>query len=386
MCGNDQYYKASPPTGKKCDFTWTLTPSSNVDYDLYVKRADCPSTSNSDCSSIKTTGKTESCTISGAAETVYALAHKFLGTGDYSISVSISNCVDAGCKACGYPTTDSCWRKMKNSNCNDIDWYDFTGFSSTGRACGIKTSQEQHYDVSSFIGEGIGYLWCPETETMWKGIDCSSYPSWAGSEGDVCKVWYKTGPTTYDSKQGNWDPDDNACIINCNGKRESTASDARDYCGSSGAGDSQCEQACGADPKCDEKNTLYDCGTNGKCTSDCTCCEASDSDGGEDYLVKGTTTGLVSSNNVLSCDTKTDYCWDSTTLVEYYVTSDKYLNWRSYSCSLRNDGKVRCIDGRCGCLYDSDCPPGGPNNLVKGKCDSPVRGHTTSLIGMVWNA
>jgi hypothetical protein len=208
---------------------------------------------------------------------------------------------------------------------------------------------------------------------MWKGIDCSSYPSWAGSEGDVCKVWYQTGPISYASKQGNWDPDDNACIINCNGKRESSLSDARDYCGSSGAGDSKCEQACGADPKCDEKDTLYDCGTNGKCTSDCTCCEASDSDGGEDYLVKGTTTGLVSSNhhNVLSCDTKTDYCWDSTTLVEYYVTSDKYLNWRSYSCSLRNDGNVRCIDGRCGCLYDSDCPPGGPNNLVKGKCDSP---------------
>jgi hypothetical protein len=34
---------------------------------------------------------------------------------------------------------------------------------------------------------------------------------------------------------------------------------------------------------------------------------------------------------------------------------------------LRNDGNVRCIDGRCGCLYDSDCPA---KDNVKGKCDT----------------
>jgi hypothetical protein len=32
---------------------------------------------------------------------------------------------------------------------------------------------------------------------------------------------------------------------------------------------------------------------------------------------------------------------------------------------LRNDGNVRCIDGKCGCLYDSDCPS---RDERKGRC------------------
>jgi len=36
---------------------------------------------------------------------------------------------------------------------------------------------------------------------------------------------------------------------------------------------------------------------------------------------------------------------------------------------LRNDGLIRCIDGRCGCLYDSDRPP---KDNIKGKCINNV--------------
>ena len=141
-----------------------------------------------------------------------------------------------------------------------------------------------------------------------------------------------------------------------------------DTCEGRQAGDGNCEQACGADAKCDELNTGNFCGTNGRCTTNCSCCEPSDSDGGRVYTVKGTTTGYEPQTEV--CLTFTDYCKDDKILVEYYTTDTEYSH-ELYDCSQRTDGLVHCVDGRCGCLYDSDCPPGGTNNLVKGKCDSP---------------
>lgn len=76
-------------------------------------------------------------------------------------------------------------------------------------------------------------------------------------------------------REGKWDPDDDACIITCDGKKESTASGVVDTCGGRQAGDGNCEQACGASWQCDESapNSFYD--TNGDgfvelyCSSDC---------------------------------------------------------------------------------------------------------------------
>ncbi|MEM5853193.1 MAG: hypothetical protein QW228_02330 [Candidatus Aenigmatarchaeota archaeon] len=95
MCGADQYYKVSTPPGKKCDIKWTVTPDGNADYDLYVKWSSvCPSTSNYDCISRAGTGRQDSCSKNEHIGETYALVHKYGGSGAYTVSVSISNCVD----------------------------------------------------------------------------------------------------------------------------------------------------------------------------------------------------------------------------------------------------------------------------------------------------
>ena len=141
-------------------------------------------------------------------------------------------------------------------------------------------------------------------------------------------------------------------------------------CPGNRAGDGKCEQACGAHPDCDENDPGYNCGTRGRCTFDCLCCEASDSDNGINYNVKGTTTALQAST--YACKTETDFCIDFEYLREWYVTDQRYLSYTDHNCYCRNGQAGCCYDGRCvECLSDSDCPAGGSNNLVKGKCDSP---------------
>jgi hypothetical protein len=222
-----------------------------------------------------------------------------------------------------------------------------------------------HYEYS---GEVQPYIWCPETEAMRREIKCGGgWPS--GSDGDWCKVWWLDW-TGWKWRQGVWDPDQGYCIITSgqapnNGctddRRESTASGIADLCGGNTAGDGKCEQACGADASCDEKDTGDTCGTNGRCASYCLCCEASDSDGGEVYTIKGTTSGYYQG----SCQTFTDYCSDNQ-LVEFYI-SDRQIAYHYVDCArVGTNGNVRCIDGKCGCLYDSDCPS---RDGRKGRCD-----------------
>jgi hypothetical protein len=373
MCGSEQYYYVSAPAGKKCKITWTLSPSDS-NYDLYVKWSSaCPSTSSYDCSSTNSGSSSDSCSANGVLSS-YALVKKVSGTGSYSISASVENCVNADCKSCGNPTSNdwlwSCWIKMKDENCNDLSWYDFAGLlGGTSPKCAVGASQAQHY-----IYVGLDSWWCPSTEAMWKEIKCGGgWPS--GKDGDWCKVWW-LDLTGWKWRQGVWDPDDGYCIITSgdepnNGctsdRRESTTQGIADTCPGRKAGDGKCEQACGADESCDEKDTADYCGNNGRCTSYCLCCEASDSDG-IDYLKKGTTSGPVISDGKVSCDTKQDSCIDGKTLREYYINYLRYLVYQDYDCSRRTDGNIRCIDGKCGCLYDSDCPA---KNNVKGKCDSP---------------
>ncbi|MBO3800174.1 MAG: hypothetical protein FGF52_03880 [Candidatus Brockarchaeota archaeon] len=157
------------------------------------------------------------------------------------------------------------------------------------------------------------------------------------------------------------------CTVN---RRESTTQGVADLCPNSKAGDGACEQACGADASCDEKWPGYTCGNNGRCTFDCSCCEASDSDGGINYNVKGTARGFNTTTQRCE-EEKTDYCLGASTLLEYYI-SGADLKTSLGACYCKNGQAGCCYDGRCvECLTDSDCPPGGTDNLVVGKCCSP---------------
>ncbi len=93
MCGTDQYYKVTVPTGQTCDLTWTVTPSAG-DYNLYVSWSNgaCPSTEIYDCYSTNGGTTADTCARTGlAAGTYYALSRQ-LTAGRYSISASLSNC------------------------------------------------------------------------------------------------------------------------------------------------------------------------------------------------------------------------------------------------------------------------------------------------------
>jgi len=301
-----------------------------------------------------------------------------------STTSTTTTTLPTNCYYWGSPETAACRFRMKDSGGNYIDWYDFKQ-PYLESCCGIKSSQDSHYKptLDSF-GNPTG-TWCPTTETMWKAINSNSWPS-GFSDGETCKVWYWCGVSLC-WREGKWDPDDNACLITsgagnigaCNftSKRETTASGVKDLCGSSTAGDGKCEQACGADSSCDEKDTGDTCGTNGRCASYCLCCEASDSDGGKVYTIKGTTSGPVLSGGVVSCNTTTDYCVDSKTVREYYIDYLRYLVYQDYDCSQRTDGLTHCVDGKCGCLSDNDCKDANgkyrydPVSHTKIVCDSP---------------
>ena len=287
-----------------------------------------------------------------------ALVKKVSGTGSYSISTSVENCVDADCKNCGNPTCNdwrcACWMKMKDENCNDLSWYNFAGFvGGDSPKCAVGASQAQHYDYVEPI-----YSWCPTIEAMWKEIKCGGgWPS--GSDGDWCKVWW-LDLTGWKKREGFWDPDDGYCIITSgnepiNGctsdRRENTTQGIADTCPGNKAGDGKCEQACGADESCDEKDTADYCGKNGRCASYCLCCEASDSDDGKDYLKKGTTSGYYQG----SCKSFTDYCSDEKTLVEYSIWDRRVVS-EYVDCSRAGINNPKCVDGHCGCLTDDDCP------------------------------
>ncbi|MEM2250266.1 MAG: hypothetical protein QXP16_06180 [Candidatus Bathyarchaeia archaeon] len=175
------------------------------------------------------------------------------GDGDYNDVGEISSPVEIYvtiCKRCYFENWGNCWVQMKKAlpnygtDCSDIEWYDFVAQGSL--VCGIGASQEPHYHPG-----GAAWSWCLTTETMWKRINCGSWPS-GGSEGEVCKVWWYTLFIGWQSREGRWDPDDNTCIVFCDGRKESTVSNARDNCPGSSPGEGTCEEACGADPGCDE--------------------------------------------------------------------------------------------------------------------------------------
>jgi hypothetical protein len=261
---------------------------------------------------------------------------------------------------------------MKDSNCNDIDWYDFR--HGIGIECGIGVSHELHYD---YIGYGS---WCPTTEAMWKQIGCNKWPS--GNEGDDCKVW--AGPL---SREGKWDPDDKACIIKCNGAIESTDSDARDYCGNSGSGDGKCEQACGADEACDEKypGIFYDTNNDGYddlyCDSSCKAhfCNS----GTECTSMAGRTCQYYWSFS----SKKATWWWSTTIFPEDGYPVEECFDNHDNDCNGYKDcadsgcaGKTNPNTGVTCCQSDSDCPGYDPNTHLKYYCECDKSGCSIYVI------
>ena len=388
MCGNDQYYTVLAPSGKKCKITWTVTPDSSSDYDLYVKwSGTCPSTSDYDCKSTRGTGSTDSCTSSEKVLGSYALVHKHSGSGYYNISVSVTDCEDADCISCVGYTANTCWRKLKDQNCNDVDWYDFNGISFP--KCAIKAQPNVYYDYYT-AWDSIA-TFCPDpNDVMWKAIQCGGgWPSGSFSDGEVCKVWYlEWGNLRY--KEGVWDPDDNKCIItNDNGnpypgctanhRENSSASYAADYCGSSGYGDGQCEAACGASPECDERypNQMYDL----------------DGDGYNEVFCDSNCIAHICNNDTI-CNSITYYGY-TYKCTRYWISSSNAVWWWTYWSGDMNylesgtygeqectdgydndcDGYRDCRDSGCRgiagcCYYDSDCPVNQSTHII-GRCCSP---------------
>jgi len=274
-------------------------------------------------------------------------------------------CVPATCKLCGFPTFGGCWRKMKDNNCNDIDWYDFAGATPSGRACGIGPSHISHLDYMTLWG-----AWCPSSDAIWKKIDCYSWPS--GSEGDICKIWW-VDISGIHAAQGYFDPDDKACIINCDGKKEAMEGYDKDYCGSSSIGDGRCEEACGAPSECDEEypNSYHDTDGDGYtelyCTSGCEanfCNVNSECDKGS--------LNFVCYNDV---DSSGNGHWNWGLV---YSLDEDGSPWQECFDGYDNDcdGKRDCVDDRCRrvknpetgdvcCQTDDDCPI---RYNVKGKC------------------
>jgi len=225
---------------------------------------------------------------------------------------------------------------MKGESCNDLNWYDFHDYGVLGASpkCAVGASQALHYDI---LADEPPYAWCPETEAMWKEIKCGGgWPS--GSEGDLCKVWW-LDITGWHSRQGYWDPDLDAsgraaCVIKCTSdRRESTESDARDYCTGSGPGDGKCEQACGADAACDEyfPGTYLD--TNGDTYGDLYC----------DFSCLANPCN--SNNECKKVSGNYQYC------IYVNTGSGGYWTWSNPSL-FQEDGNPwqECFDG-----YDNDC-------------------------------
>ena len=158
----------------------------------------------------------------------------------------------------------------------------------------------------------------------------------------------------------------------------------------------KCESACGAASQCDEiaPNTNTGCNvTTGdiyKCDSACSyvplydCVDScSDTDGGYDYLTKGT----VTDNNLCisgqtSCPAPISYtdvcCKDNSATcggqtgekLNEYICSGNNGGVVLYDCASRTDGHVKCISGKgkCGCLSDADCPSGRTCDTVTNTC------------------
>jgi hypothetical protein len=271
--------------------------------------------------------------------------------------------LSSGCDLCQGTWYKYCTTKSDYSGCDlnyPVQAYDFC-VSFFYHGCRMGFAADQLY----WCPCAHGICSCSRAEAKWY-----TSPSY---NGQPCKV--ECGIGCEKKIEGKWDLSDEKCVTLC-----STNFIEAEYVTESGielAGDFKCESACGADPRCDEKRIYDACGINGRCTDNCQCCETYDTDGGKNYLVKGTTQALSSDGS--SCFSAYDDCVFSPILIEYYVEEiGTILAFEIYNCSERTDGNIRCVDGHCGCLTDSDCKSFDPNsycddttNTCKSICSEP---------------
>jgi len=137
MCGSQQYYKIT--ISNTCTITWTMTPGSSADYDLYARNSSgsCPSTSSYDCRPYSGTGTQETCTATLPAGTYYAMVNKYGGSGTYQIQAGYSNCSST----CSSHYSYSCYS-------NDVYWYN---------SCSQREGLKQDCGDSSCGGWGSNY-------------------------------------------------------------------------------------------------------------------------------------------------------------------------------------------------------------------------------------
>ncbi len=99
MCGDDQYYKASVPSGKKCTIRWRVAPDVTADYDLRANKPpkSCPAGFVADCASMTDGNAIEECEFENAEPGIYTAWVYYAGggtTGNYAITVTIEKCTD----------------------------------------------------------------------------------------------------------------------------------------------------------------------------------------------------------------------------------------------------------------------------------------------------
>lgn len=97
VCGQNQYFKVTIPSGQTCGIKWTLQPDANSDYDLYVRWGTGTLLLNSyDDSATYSKGIKDEVLKAGlSAGTYYAMVNKPYPagtTGSYSITASLTNC------------------------------------------------------------------------------------------------------------------------------------------------------------------------------------------------------------------------------------------------------------------------------------------------------
>ncbi|MCX6817348.1 MAG: hypothetical protein NTU57_00645 [Candidatus Aenigmarchaeota archaeon] len=151
---------------------------------------------------------------------------------------------------------------------------------------------------------------CPQTCSLGVDADCCTNAS---------KYWLQTdfGFSCYDNFYNLWCNPEQPC--------SSTADDCcPNWCAA--GSDYDC---CTQKGMCWTNNGCYTC-QNNTCT---------DSDGGKNYYVKGTTTG-PGYGNTSKLITSTDYC-DGNLLKERYCDENDKFNSEDYACS------YGCLDGRC---------------------------------------
>ncbi|MBI5061501.1 MAG: CehA/McbA family metallohydrolase [Candidatus Aenigmarchaeota archaeon] len=187
---NFQYYKISTPVNQKCYVTWTVTPTSGSDYDLYAAWGQtCDQGSSYKCASDHTGSTIEVCeSPSKLFPETYSYArvrkYEFSGLGSYSINAALSECESI----CSDGTTYGQCSTSKPLYCSSGRLVDdcsacgcpFDKPSCVSGSCGCASGWTGNYQCSADLRQGeYQYFNCTQG---WRTIeDCNSHDNYTGS-------------------------------------------------------------------------------------------------------------------------------------------------------------------------------------------------------------